>query len=799
MPDCAIFATQEASSAFVAAVTSEIKRITHEVKENSSKLERQLTEALYTKQTLKSLESNLNVAHFPGQFRRELYIRATNWNAQLSLLGQLLTSLVGATHNCSTLPGESASAIARSDLIATEMLRLHQIKQALHKATSPTDTREMLDDDELEEGVTDDNYERTQFQEHFRSNADNPSQISNKMSIIRSVNSESVPHRPKLNVHELGDLEASGACDQSSVMTGTLLDFMPSVPKPPPLQDHSTHQMAAEGVGRRERFGPARRTYKLSSAFARFMGKECPEEDPWTVRLGELEGGRPCLDLGSRGEVLLVHEGQPTTIIAYSLNTVEYTRALRRYLDNDLRSSSASSFVSNRAAYSDSGPSSTITPTCPTSNNVANADNAAGINTSLHATQSPEAVDSTYLPWAGGLASLIASNDANTLHYHDSVHSRNMSSNPETSKFMHIANPMKLTSPAAAVDFSEMHEWPHQKCELPPGYLEKQLLSQQKTHIKHRFADIDANGNTLCKFVCQAYWATQFAAVRQAYIGLGEDEEIGYLRSLSIARPWNAQGGKSGATFFKTADARFVVKQITRTELQMFLEYAPAYFEYLSKSFFHKYDTLLVKVLGVYQIGSHNRVNGRRMMEQVVVMENLFHERTISRAFDLKGSTRSRYARVSGSTENVIPAAKNGDIKQTPTLPCKVHPVLLDENFMEFTSGRPLPLRDQAKAYFNSAVLNDTLFLSLINVVDYSILVGMDEENHVLVVGIIDYMRQYDIIKKMERMGKSVGMIAGQAEPTVIQPPNYRNRFQAAMERYFMMVPDKWTSFRMQR
>jgi len=61
------------------------------------------------------------------------------------------------------------------------------------------------------------------------------------------------------------------------------------------------------------------------------------------------------------------------------------------------------------------------------------------------------------------------------------------------------------------------------------------------------------------------------------------------------------------------------------------------------------------------------------------------------------------------------------------------------------------------------------------------------------VVGIIDYMRQYDIIKKMERMGKSVGMIAGQAEPTVIQPQPYRSRFQAAMERYFAKVPDKWT------
>jgi len=50
----------------------------------------------------------------------------------------------------------------------------------------------------------------------------------------------------------------------------------------------------------------------------------------------------------------------------------------------------------------------------------------------------------------------------------------------------------------------------------------------------------------------------------------------------------------------------------------------------------------------------------------------------------------------------------------------------------------------------------------------------------------------------MERMGKSVGMIAGQAEPTIIQPPAYRNRFQNAMQRYFMMVPDKWTPFHMQ-
>jgi len=327
--------------------------------------------------------------------------------------------------------------------------------------------------------------------------------------------------------------------------------------------------------------------------------------------------------------------------------------------------------------------------------------------------------------------------------------------------------------------------------------LERDLLSTRKTHIKHRFADMDEKGNTLCKFVCQTYWATQFAAVRKAYFGACEEEELGFLRSLSMAQPWNAQGGKSGATFLKTADARFVVKHITRTELLMFLEYAPAYFEYLTKGFYNSYATLLVKVLGVYQIGSHNCVTGKRMMEQVVVMQNLFHGCVINRIFDLKGSTRSRYARISDIGESKASAWHVVDSGRTRRMG-EERPVLLDENFMEFTKGRPLPLHDRTKAHFNTAVLNDTLFLSLINVVDYSILVGMDDKNHQLVVGIIDYLRQYDILKKVERMGKSVGMIAGQAEPTVIQPANYRNRFQAAMDKYFMMIPDKWTSFRLQ-
>jgi 1-phosphatidylinositol-3-phosphate 5-kinase len=119
--------------------------------------------------------------------------------------------------------------------------------------------------------------------------------------------------------------------------------------------------------------------------------------------------------------------------------------------------------------------------------------------------------------------------------------------------------------------------------------------------------------------------------------------------------------------------------------------------------------------------------------------------------------------------------------------------VLLDDNFIQLNCGRPFPLRKRAKEYLDKAVRNDSMFLSVINVVDYSILAGVDESSYTMRVGIIDYMRQYDIIKKMEHMGKSVGMLTGQGEPTIIEPAQYKKRLQLAMERYFMEVPDKWS------
>lgn len=107
------------------------------------------------------------------------------------------------------------------------------------------------------------------------------------------------------------------------------------------------------------------------------------------------------------------------------------------------------------------------------------------------------------------------------------------------------------------------------------------------------------------------------------------------------------------------------------------------------------------------------------------------------------------------------------------------------------TRGFPLPLNESSKEMLNACVHNDTLFLNNLNVVDYSLLVGLDIEKNELVVGIIDYIRQYTWDKQLETGVKSLGMIAGRDAPTVISPKAYKSRFRIAIDRYFMTTPTR--------
>ncbi|ADV21989.1 1-phosphatidylinositol-3-phosphate 5-kinase, putative [Cryptococcus gattii WM276] len=280
------------------------------------------------------------------------------------------------------------------------------------------------------------------------------------------------------------------------------------------------------------------------------------------------------------------------------------------------------------------------------------------------------------------------------------------------------------------------------------------------THVKY---DFESGASTI---FCRIFFAEQFAALRKAC-----NCEDSFVESLARCIQFEASGGKSGSAFLKSRDDRFIAKEITRYEMDALTKFAPAYFDYTRKAFQGQRPTVLAKIYGFFKIGFNNAITGKAMKMNVLVMENLFYERRFAKIYDLKGSTRNRLIQPTG----------------------RINEVLLDENLMEIVYKHPLYLREQSKRILRTALFNDTLFLSNLNVMDYSLVVGVDNDKHELVVGIVDYIRTFTWDKKLESWVKDLGA-GGKGEPTIVTPKQYKLRFRTAMERfYFPSVPDRWT------
>ncbi|CAG9540100.1 unnamed protein product [Cercopithifilaria johnstoni] len=281
-------------------------------------------------------------------------------------------------------------------------------------------------------------------------------------------------------------------------------------------------------------------------------------------------------------------------------------------------------------------------------------------------------------------------------------------------------------------------------------------------HIKIDFADDKA------QYYVKIYYAERFHMLRKLLFVEGEDC---FIRSLSSSRSWSPQGGKSGASFYRTQDDRFVFKQMSRFEIQSFVKFGPNYFSYVSTAMTDNKLTTLCKVYGVYRICYKNKSTGHQLKVDVLVMEYLFYRRNVERVWDLKGSQRNRMA---------------SEGKRTADL------VLLDENLVKDLWNNQLYVHPHSKAALSMAISNDSHFLSAQHVMDYSLLVGVDETNSELILGIVDYMRTYTLDKKLESWVKIVA-IPGAHLPTVISPEMYCTRFFDAIDTYFPVAPDQWT------
>lgn len=122
--------------------------------------------------------------------------------------------------------------------------------------------------------------------------------------------------------------------------------------------------------------------------------------------------------------------------------------------------------------------------------------------------------------------------------------------------------------------------------------------AKMSRHARVSFADESSSPAGKVKFSVTCYFAKQFDALRKKCC----PSEVNFLSSLSRCKRWSAQGGKSNVYFAKTLDERFIIKQVTKTELESFEEFAPEYFKYLMHSLSSGSPTCLAKVLGIYQV-----------------------------------------------------------------------------------------------------------------------------------------------------------------------------------------------------
>ncbi|RXW18269.1 hypothetical protein EST38_g7586 [Candolleomyces aberdarensis] len=286
----------------------------------------------------------------------------------------------------------------------------------------------------------------------------------------------------------------------------------------------------------------------------------------------------------------------------------------------------------------------------------------------------------------------------------------------------------------------------------------------ERPHIKY-----DWTVGKRLKFSCTIYYAKQFDYLRRR---CGIDNS--FVQSLSRSSNWAAEGGKSKSNFWKTSDDRFIIKTLVNAwnvaDLQFLIDLAPSYFRYMEST--ANKATVLAKLFGFYTIEIRNLETGNVQSKvDLLVMENLFYDQKISKTFDLKG--------IQG--RKVKPSTHNGGTTKT----------LFDGEWIEGLQKTLMLVRPHSKRILQDAIRSDAEFLAKSNIMDYSLLLGVDETKKEISCGLVDTIGSYTFAKTLEYKAKN-GLQSGK-EVTVMPPVDYQDRFVKTLEGYFVACPDKWS------
>jgi len=197
-------------------------------------------------------------------------------------------------------------------------------------------------------------------------------------------------------------------------------------------------------------------------------------------------------------------------------------------------------------------------------------------------------------------------------------------------------------------------------------------------------------------FKFKEYCPNVFRNLREKF-GIDEDS---YLRSLCKYAPVDDDSsGRSGSKFMFSWDKKFVIKSISSEEVAEMHRILEEYHKHIVE--LHS-DTLLPQYLGAY------RLTVSDMENYFVVTRNVFSPRlTIHKKYDLKGSRVDRQA------------SNKEKAKDLPTFK--------DNDFV--SEGMMIQIGVELKEKLLKTLRSDVDFLSRMNLMDYSLLVGIHDQD----------------------------------------------------------------------
>ena len=178
----------------------------------------------------------------------------------------------------------------------------------------------------------------------------------------------------------------------------------------------------------------------------------------------------------------------------------------------------------------------------------------------------------------------------------------------------------------------------------------------------------------------------------------------------------------------------------------MYDGFAPKYFEHIFQHCCRSKPSVLNKIYGMFEVIT------QKGSTYYVAMENIFYGMNGDLlTYDLKGSEKKRWNRKSGSK------------------------TFFDTNFRIDRNGEPMAINSPYFKKVSEAFKEDSEFLYQCGVVDYSLLLVIDNEKSILKMGIIDYLQQFNFVKSIENRFKKVINLG--RDPTIVPADEYRDRF----------------------